>query len=96
MEFKIKNVNIIDVFGSGDMVEFDLVTEKGSVTLQEHVNYDEDGDFKSVEMTDSNIKFHLEDEICSVFDMSDKPSLMPPIDLVPFREIIEQVESALE
>ncbi len=93
--FHIENVRI-ETITDFDMVKFDLVTEIGRVELSEHVNYESDGDFKSVEFTDSNIRCHLEDELCSVFDMSEKPSLMPAIDYVPFAEVIEAVEEMLE
>ncbi|MGL5005812.1 MAG: AcrF10 family anti-CRISPR protein [Plesiomonas sp.] len=93
--FRIENVRI-ETITDFDMVKFDLVTDIGHVELAEHVNYDSDGDFKSVESTDSNIRCNLESELCSVFDMSGKPSLMPCIDYVPFFEIIQAVESLLE
>lgn len=94
-KFRIENVRI-ETITDFDMVRFDLVTELGRIELSEHVNYDSDGDFKSVEFIDSNIRCNLEDELCSVFDMSEKPSLMPAIDYVPFAEIIEAVEEILE
>lgn len=93
--FHIENVRI-ETITDFDMVIFDLVTELGRIELAEHVNYDSDGDFKSVEFTDSNIRCNLEDDLCSVFDMSEKPGLMPKIDFVPFGEIIAAVEEALE
>ncbi|MCZ4337635.1 AcrF10 family anti-CRISPR protein [Shewanella colwelliana] len=93
--FRIENARI-ETITDFDMVIFDLVTDFGRVELAEHVNYDSDGDFKSVELTDSNIRCNLEEELCSVFDMSKKPSLMPAIDYVPLAEIIEAVEEMLE
>ncbi|EIY4766805.1 AcrF10 family anti-CRISPR protein [Vibrio cholerae] len=93
--FRIENVRI-ETITDFDMVMFDLVTDLGRIELSEHVNYDSDGDFKSVELTDSNIRCNLEEELCSVFDMNEKPSLMPAIDYVPFAEIIEAVEKVLE
>lgn len=92
--FRLENVRI-ETITDFDMVKFDLVTDLGRVELSEHVNYDSDGDFKSVESTDSNIRFHLEDELSSVFDMSEKPSLMPVIDYVPLDEIISAVQDVL-
>lgn len=92
--FRIENARI-ETITDFDMVKFDLVTDMGRVELAEHVNYDADGDFKSVEFTDSNIRCNMEDELCSVFDMSEKPSFMPAIDFVPFDEIIEAVEELL-
>ncbi|MEZ8292719.1 AcrF10 family anti-CRISPR protein [Vibrio splendidus] len=93
--FHIENSRI-ETITDFDMVIFDLVTDLGRVELSEHVNYDSDGDFKSVESTDSNIRCNLEDELCSVFDMNEKPSLMPVIDYVPFGEIINAVQEVLE
>lgn len=93
--FNIENVRI-ETITDFDMVKFDVVTALGRVELAEHVNYDEDGDFKSVEFTDSNIRCNLEDELCSLFDMSEKPAYMPRIDYVPFGEIIEAVQKILE
>lgn len=93
--FRIENVRI-ETITDFDMVRFDLITDLGRVELAEHVNYDKDGDFKSVESTDSNIRCHMEGELCSVFDMSGKPSLMPALDYVPFGEIIEAVQEILE
>lgn len=93
--FRIENVRI-ETITDFDMVKFDLVTDIGRVELAEHVNYDSDGDFKSVEFTDSNIRCNMEDKLCSVFDMSEKPAFMPVIDFVPFGEIIETVEELLE
>ncbi|WON78054.1 AcrF10 family anti-CRISPR protein [Serratia sp. UGAL515B_01] len=93
--FEIENIRI-ETITDFDMVKFDLVTKKGRVELAEHVNYDSDGNFKSVEFTDSNIRCNLVDELCSVFDMSKKPGLMPKIDYVPFAEIIEEVQEALQ
>ncbi|SFC49231.1 hypothetical protein SAMN02745723_102499 [Pragia fontium DSM 5563 = ATCC 49100] len=93
--FKIENARIEFITDDFDMVKFDLVTEKGRVELSEHVNYDSDGDFKSVEYTDSNIRCHMIEELCSVFDMSEKPSFMPSIDYVPFADIIATVEEAI-
>lgn len=46
--FKIENARI-ETITDFDMVKFDVVTESGRVELAEHVNYDADGDFKSVE-----------------------------------------------
>jgi hypothetical protein len=93
--FRIENVRI-ETITDFDMVKFDVVTEHGRVELAEHVNYDRDGDFKSVEFTDSNIRCNMVDELCSVFDLTEKPSLMPAIDYVPFGEIIEAVEAVIE
>nr|AKN37111.1 hypothetical protein [Vibrio cyclitrophicus]AKN38180.1 hypothetical protein [Vibrio splendidus] len=93
--FHIENARI-ETITDFDMVIFDLVTDLGRVDLAEHINYDRDGDFKSIESTDSNIRCNLEEELCSVFDMSEKPSLMPEIDYVPFAEVIEAVEEMLE
>lgn len=93
--FRIENVRI-ETITDFDMVKFDLVTDLGRVELAEHVNYDSEGDFKSVEYTDSNIRYNMVDELCSVFDLTDKPSLMPAIDYVPFGYIIEAVEEILE
>ena len=94
MIFRIENARI-ETITDFDMVKFDLVTDLGRVELAEHVNFDSDGYFKFVESTDSNIRCNLSDELCSVFDMSDKPSLMPAIDYVPFAEIIKAIEKAL-
>ncbi len=91
--FRIENARIE---ADSDLVIFDVVTAQGRVELAEHVNYDSDGEFESVERTDSNIRCHLIDELCSVFDMTDKPSLMPEIDYLPFVEIIEAVEAAVK
>lgn len=93
--FRIENVRI-ETITDFDMVKFDVVTERGRVELAEHVNYDSDGDFKSVEYTDSNIRCNMVDELCSVFDLTDKPSLMPALDYLPFGEIIEAVEQAVQ
>jgi hypothetical protein len=92
--FKIENVRI-ERITDFNMVRFDLVADLGRVELAEHVNYDSDGDFKSVEFIDSNIRCHMEDELCSVFDLSEKPSMMPSLDYIPFAEIIESVEESL-
>lgn len=93
--FRIENVRIVTIADFG-MVKFDVVTDRGRVELAEQVNYDRDGDFKSVEYTDSNIRCNMIDELCSVFDLTDKPPLMPAIDFVPFGEIIEAVEAEIE
>ena len=93
--FRIENVRI-ETITDFDMVKFDVVTERGRVELAEHVNYYSDGDFKSVEFTDSNIRCNMVDELCSVFDLTDKPSLMPALDYLPFGEIIEAVEHAIQ
>lgn len=93
--FRIENVHI-ETITDFDMVIFDLVTDLGRIELAEYVNYDSDGDFKSVEITDSNIRCNMEDELSSVFDMSEKPGLMPKIDFVPFNKIVNAVEEALK
>ena len=93
--FRIENVRIETIIDF-DMVKFDLVTDMGRVELAEHVNYDSDGDFKSVEFTDSNIRCNMEDELCSVFDVSEKTAFMPALDFVPFAEIVDAVEEFLE
>ena len=94
-KFYIENARI-ETITDFDVVTFDLVTDKGTVELSEHINYDNDGDFESIETADSNICINMESELCSVFDMSDKPSLMPSIDYVPFHEVIEAVEKSLQ
>lgn len=94
-KFYIENARI-ETITDFDVVTFDLVTDKGTVELSENINYDNDGDFESIETTDSNICINMESELCSVFDMSDKPSLMPSIDYVPFHEVIEAVEKSLQ
>lgn len=93
-KFSIENVRIVTICDF-DMVKFDVVTERGRVELAENVNYDRDGDFKSVEYTDSNIRCNMVDELCSVFDLTDKPSLMPAIDYLPLGEIIDAVTTEI-
>jgi len=89
------NISIKNVRVKSDLVFFTLKTDLGEVDLSEYINYDSDGDFKSVEYTDSNIRCNLVTELCSVFDMSEKPGLMPIIDYVPFDEVINAVSDAV-
>lgn len=95
LNFSIKNVRVETVIDSIDMVFFTLKTDLGEVDLSEYINYDSDGDFKSVEFADSNIRCNLVVELCSVFDMSEKPGFMPMIDYVPFYEVIDAVSDVV-
>lgn len=92
-KFTIENARI-ETVTNYDMVFFDLVTERGRVELAEHVNYN-DGEFEAVERSYSNIEINLEDELSSVFDMSEKPPMMPVADYLPVSEIIDAVETSL-
>lgn len=97
-DVEIDNIQIEHITDHDDgfvMVFFDLVTEHGRVNLQEHLNYDSDGNFESVERVDSNIACNMESEFCSVFDMSEKTPMLPDMAYVPFYEVIDAVEEAI-
>lgn len=73
--FEIENIQIEHITHGDEfgfvMAYFDLVTERGRVSLSENLNYDSHGYFESVERVDSNITINEDSRFCSVFDIDD-------------------------
>lgn len=94
-QFIIENPRIEVVEGS-EMAVFDLISVLGRVELLEHVNRDSEGNFESLEVVDSHIVCNMQDELCSVFDMTEKPALMADINYVPLAKILVEVTECLK
>ena len=95
--FRIENIRVEHLCHFFKMISFDLVTARGRVELMEHVTVDTDGNVISINRSKrSNIERHLKAQVCSVFDMSRKPPLMPDFDFIPFDAILDAVDNALE
>jgi hypothetical protein len=92
-EFKISDVEKDSVEGY-DCVKFTLITDKGCDDFIEWIT--DDDECQKVETVDSHIMTNQSEEIVSLFDMKDKPSLMPDLDYIPLQDIFEELQEALD
>jgi hypothetical protein len=92
-EFKISDVEK-DIVEGYDCVKFTLTTDKGCDDFIEWIT-DDDG-YQKVESVDSHLITNEADKIISLFDMKDKPSLMPDLDYIPLQDIFEELQEALD
>jgi hypothetical protein len=74
--FTVKNVET-ESFDTYEMVIFSVVTEKGEIQLQEFLK-----DRVVCKESDNHIRSNLSDELSKIFDISEKPSLMPVDDFL--------------